>query len=155
MSRYIHEPNTEAFELSKVDAISLDMLTKSPYTINIHGFCGSSSIQEFAGGDLKTLLPTLHPRDKLSMASYLAKGIADIHAVGTDHDRVDANNGTNVIPASLIHNDINMDNVLLGHRSGKMMPIFNDFNIAIFQKMNAQTGEPCKFHGRFANPQVS
>ena len=43
--RYIHEANKEVFELSRVDAISLDVLTKSRFTINIHGYCGSSSIQ--------------------------------------------------------------------------------------------------------------
>ena len=135
----------EVFELSKVDAISLDVLTKSQFVINIHSFCGSSSIQEFAGGDLKGLLPKLDPLDKLRYATYMAEGLADIHSV--------ASTGDDKSMASLIHNDINMDNVLLGYRNGKTMPIFNDFNIAIFPKKNVQTGQPCTFKGRFANPQ--
>ena len=135
----------EVFELSKVDAISLDVLTKSQFVINIHSFCGSSSIQEFAGGDLKGLLPKLDPLDKLRYATHLAEGLTDIHSV--------ASTGDDKSMASLIHNDINMDNVLLGYRNGKTMPIFNDFNIAIFPKKNVQTGQPCTFKGRFANPQ--
>ena len=152
--RYIHDPNVEVFELNKVDGISLDVLTSSKFTINIYGFCGSSSIQEFAGGDLKGLLPKLDPIDKLRTAIYLADGIADIHAVGTNNSTNDKRSGSESnITATLIHNDINMDNVLLGHRNGTMVPIFNDFNIAVFQKKNSETGEPCQFKGRFANPQ--
>jgi serine/threonine protein kinase len=55
--------------------------------------------------------------------------------------------------ASLIHNDINMDNILLGYRNGIQTPLINDFNIAVFRKWNVHTKVPCWFHGRFANPQ--
>ena len=175
--KYIHEPNEEIFELSRVDAISLDALTKSQFVINIYGYCGSSSVQEYAGGDLKGLLPVLEPIDKLRMAAWVATGLADIHAVDSSlwnnsnttanaNGDVDSNgdqllnsslddtndniNGMNVnsnndnkniginqqhikhspnnnstttttttvtstsAVASLIHNDINMDNILLG-----------------------------------------
>ena len=167
--RYIHEPNEEVFELSRVDAVSLDVLTRSPFTINIFGYCGSSSIQEFAGGDLKGLLPKLDPLEKLRMAAWIAEGVADIHSVDDSLDRnnVVANNHTvdgnstifrkrnaTQVP-SLIHNDINMDNILLGHRNGVDVPLLNDFNIAVFRKKNVHNGEPCRFRGRFANPQVS
>lgn len=142
----------------------------------------TASIQEFAGGDLKGLLPVLDPIDKLRMATWLANGIADIHAVDSwnsvgyfdegaravhswtgsaDTDNIDAeaasedNDGYNRTPVSLIHNDINMDNILLGYRNRVETPLINDFNIAVFRKRNEQTGLPCQFHGRFANPQVS
>lgn len=178
-NRYIHEPNNEVFELNRVDAISLDVLTKSHFTVNIYGYCGHSSIQEFAGGDLKSLLPKLDPIDKLRVATWLANGVADIHSVDSVNtlvkigevndiaeediskestDGVDSSNiRTNVTatPVSLIHNDINMDNILLGYRNGVEVPLINDFNIAVFRKKDARTGLPCLFHGRFANPQVS
>jgi len=204
--KYIHEPNEEIFELSRVDAISLDVLTKSKYVINIYGYCGSSSVQEYAGGDLKGLLPVLDPIDKLRMATWVATGVADIHAVdssllnnnssnktasygyvvdnddkqllndSSDDDAtatgnsnemyVNSNNDnkttartttsmatTSSAVASLIHNDINMDNILLGYRNGIKTPLINDFNIAVFRKWNVHTRVPCLFHGRFANPQ--
>jgi hypothetical protein len=203
--KYIHEPNEEIFELSRVDAISLDVLTKSKYIINIYGYCGSSSVQEYAGGDLKGLLPVLDPIDKLRMATWVATGVADIHAVDsslwnnssntttatttsygyvvdndnkqllkdtsdddatTTTDIIDSNDGnkatatttmsmstTSSSVASLIHNDINMDNILLGYRNGIQTPLINDFNIAVFRKWNVRTNVPCLFHGRFANPQ--
>lgn len=146
------------FEISRVDAVSLDVLTQSRFTINIHGFCGSTSIQEFAGGDLKGLLPKLDPIEKLRMAAWVAEGISDIHAVDSFHRVGEVADATNSIRNKatvppLIHNDINMDNVLLGHRNGTKMPIINDFNIAVFRKKDAHTGEPCRFRGRFANPQ--
>ncbi len=185
MRRYIHEPNNEVFELNRVDAISLDVLTKSHFTVNIYGFCGHASIQEFAGGDLKSLLPKLDPIDKLRVATWLANGVADIHSidstnahgeiiiekvVNNDDAEEDVNkeenhyeaednikNSTNrtEIPVSLIHNDINMDNILLGYRNGVEVPLINDFNIAVFRKKDVRSGLPCRFHGRFANPQVS
>jgi len=164
--KYIHEPNEEIFELGRVEAIALDVLTPSRFTINIYGYCGSSSVQEFAGGDLKGLLPKLDPIDKLRMATWLANGVADIHGIDSldSLSKIDMNNDPAVdkgkiktnrsdVPVPLIHNDINMDNVLLGYRDGVEMPILNDFNIAVFRKKHAQTGEPCRFHGRFANPQ--
>ena len=120
-NRYIHDPNEEVFELSRVDAVSLDVLTQSRFTINIYGFCGSSSIQEFAGGDLKGLLPTLDPIDKLRMAAWVAEGVADIHAVDLSDSQIDImkndtvadntgkiGNGSDIPIPPLIHNDINM-----------------------------------------------
>mmetsp|Transcript_31976 Transcript_31976/g.72435 ORF Transcript_31976/g.72435 Transcript_31976/m.72435 type:complete len:196 (+) Transcript_31976:720-1307(+) len=70
------------------------------------------------------------------------EGVAYVHSVGGSNGAV-----------SLIHNDINMDNLLLGKRDGRDVPLLNDFNIAVFRKRDAETGEPCRFRGRFANPQ--
>lgn len=151
--RYVHEPNDETFELSRVDAVSLDQLTRSKFTINIYGFCGTSSLQEFASGDLKGLLPTLEPKDKLKMAMWVAEGVADVHAVGYRKSQREDQNKT-IVP-TLIHNDINMDNVLLGKRDGVEVPLLNDYNIAVFRMKDTKTDQPCLFRGRFANPQVS
>ena len=134
---------------------------------------------------MKGLLPVLDPIEKLRMATWIANGVADIHAVdswnssGYDFDdegsltvdslmgsadsdnanaeaasQVDVGSNTSATPVSLIHNDINMDNILLGYRNGIETPLINDFNIAVFRKRNTRTGLPCLFHGRFANPQV-
>lgn len=149
----MHDPNDETFELSRVDGVALEQLTKSKFTINIYGFCGTSSLQEFASGDLKGLLPTLEPKEKLKMAMWVAEGVADVHSVGYIKSKKEDKNAT-MVP-TLIHNDINMDNVLLGRRNGVEVPLLNDYNIAVFRKKDANTDEPCPFRGRFANPQVS
>jgi len=150
--KYVHEPNDETFELSRVDAVSLEHLTKSKFTINIYGFCGTSSLQEFASGDLKGLLPILEPKEKLKMAMWVAEGVADVHAVDYVKPRTNSEENITRVP-TLIHNDINMDNVLLGRRDGVEVPLLNDYNIAVFRKKDAKTNKPCPFRGRFANPQ--
>ena len=146
--KYIHDPNDETFELNRVDGVSMEQLTQSRYITDIYGYCGTTSLQEFAGGgNLAKFLPKLKPLEKLGMAAWVSAGVADIHEVGKKAT------GNNTITASLIHNDINMDNILLGYRDGIRVPLINDFNIAIFRKKDAKSGAPCKFRGRFFNPQ--
>ena len=101
------------------------------------------------------------------MAAWIAEGVAEVHAVDAPDGPGEAGDGAiaaaetggggvvDVPTPSLIHNDINMDNLLLGRRGGVEVPVLNDFNIAVFRKKDARTGEPCRFRGRFANPQVS
>jgi len=149
--KYIHSPNDETFELNRVDGVSMEQLTQSTYITDIYGYCGTTSLQEFAGaGVLAKFLPKLKPIEKLGMAAWVAAGVADIHEVGGDDTSVTSKNN---ITASLIHNDINMDNLLLGYRDGIRVPLINDFNIAIFRKKDSLTGAPCRFRGRFTNPQ--
>ena len=152
--KYYHEPNDETFELNRVDGVSMEQLTHSRYITDIYGYCGTTSLQEFAGaGNLAKFLPKLKPVEKLGMAAWVSAGVADIHEVGKKISGNNAAGMNSTITASLIHNDINMDNILLGNRDGIRVPLINDFNIAIFRKKDAQTGEPCKFRGRFNNPQ--
>mmetsp|Transcript_29355 Transcript_29355/g.45403 ORF Transcript_29355/g.45403 Transcript_29355/m.45403 type:complete len:618 (+) Transcript_29355:56-1909(+) len=152
--KYYHEPNDETFELNRVDGVSMEQLTHSRYITDIYGYCGTTSLQEFAGGNLAKFLPALKPVQKLSMAAWVAAGVADIHEVGKKIISGDSTAATNnTVTASLIHNDINMDNILLGNRDGIRVPLINDFNIAIFRKKDAETGAPCNFRGRFFNPQ--
>jgi len=103
----------------------------------------------------------IHSVDSVNMLGEIA-GVnvasdEDASKESTDEVDNDSNISTNVTatPVSLIHNDINMDNILLGYRNGVEVPLINDFNIAVFRKKDARSGLPCSFHGRFANPQVS
>ena len=150
--KYYHKPNDETFELNRVDGVSMEQLTRSRYVTDIYGYCGTTSIQEFAGaGNLaEEFLPKLKPIEKLGMAAWVAAGVADIHEVGK---KASGDTTASATTASLIHNDINMDNILLGYRDGIRVPLINDFNIAIFRKKDASSGEPCRFRGRFSNPQ--
>jgi len=156
--KYYHEPNFETFELNRVDGVSMEQLTHSQYITDIYGYCGTTSLQEFAGaGSLDTFLRELDPIGKLEQAAWVAQGIADIHEIGKKKgsDAVSTSSVSNKtdITASLIHNDINLGNILMGYRDGKRVPLINDFNIAIFRKKDASTGAPCRFRGLFFNPQ--
>eukprot|EP00573_Skeletonema_grethae_P002962 CAMPEP_0201687076 /NCGR_PEP_ID=MMETSP0578-20130828/1281_1 /ASSEMBLY_ACC=CAM_ASM_000663 /TAXON_ID=267565 /ORGANISM="Skeletonema grethea, Strain CCMP 1804" /LENGTH=594 /DNA_ID=CAMNT_0048171199 /DNA_START=94 /DNA_END=1878 /DNA_ORIENTATION=- len=156
--KYIHEPNFETFELNRVDGVSMEQLTHSQYITDIYGYCGTTSLQEFAGaGSLDTFLRELDPIGKLEQAAWVAQGIADIHEIGKkkggDVVSTSFDSNSTEITASLIHNDINLGNILMGYRDGKRVPLINDFNIAIFRKKDASTGAPCRFRGLFFNPQ--
>ena len=96
--KYVHDPDGETFELGRVDAVSLDVLTGSRHTIDVFGHCGTTSVQEYAGGDLKRLLPKLGHRERLEVAVMIAEGVADVHSVGGGR------NGT----VSLVHNDVSL-----------------------------------------------
>ena len=141
--KYIHDPNEEMFELNRVDGVSLEHLTQSRYITDIYGYCGTTSLQEFAGGSFGGYLEKLSSLQKLFMAAFLAAGVADVHEIGNNNNAIAAN-----IP-SLIHNDINMGNILLGEQDGEVVPLLHDFNIAIFRKKDAATGESCRLRSRF------
>lgn len=71
--KYYHEPNDETFELNRVDGVSMEQLTQSRYITDIYGYCGTTSLQEFAGaGNLAKWLPKLKPIEKLGMAAWVA-----------------------------------------------------------------------------------
>jgi hypothetical protein len=71
--KYYHEPNDETFELNRVDGVSMEQLTQSRYITEIYGYCGTTSLQEFAGaGNLAKWLPKLKPIEKLGMAAWVA-----------------------------------------------------------------------------------
>lgn len=152
--KYYHEPNDETFELNRVDGVSMERLTHSRYITDIYGYCGTTSLQEFAGaGSLDSFLRELDPIGKLEYSAWIAAGIADIHEIDKKNGISSASNNDTGITASLIHNDINLGNVLMGYRDGKRVPLINDFNIAIFRKKDASSGSPCRFRGLFFNPQ--
>ena len=44
--KYVHDPDEETFELGRIDAVLLDVLTGSPHRIDVLGHCGTTSIQE-------------------------------------------------------------------------------------------------------------
>ena len=111
------------------------MLTRSCFAVNIYGYCGTSSVQEFAGGVPKGLLLRLDPVDRLRTAVWIAK-VVDIHVTGAlsrgggaintskedaANERSGVENGSAVaVPMPpLIHNNINMDNVLLVRQAGE------------------------------------
>ena len=138
--KYEHTMQDAFFELSRVDAISMERLTSSPYVMNIYGFCGMSVVTGYAGETVTDIVDTINPLGKLFMAKLIAKGLSDIHGIDGGDENV-----------SLVHNDINYANIMVGgpHR----LPKFNDFNLAVLQMRNKETGENCPFTHHFPNPQ--
>ena len=131
-----HSMEDAFFENNRVDALAMERLTFSPHVIDIYGFCSMTVIQEFAGRQLHE--QTLDPKQSLDIAIQIARGIRDIHHVGNSE-----------LPA-LVHNDINLANIIV---TDDGRPVLNDFNIAVLLMQHDVSGAPCPFYARFPNPQ--
>lgn len=90
--------------------------------------------------ELGFIVGKLKPRDKLIVAMQVAESVAAVHEL----DGIGK-------PASLVHNDININNIFWGNGG----PLLNDFNIAVLMMKDKVTNESCTFPGHFPNPQVS
>jgi serine/threonine protein kinase len=139
-----HSFQERYYEDTRVDAVAMERLTASPYVVRIYGYCGLSIVQEFGSKVLSQVLDDgkMKADQKLALALQIATGVADIHSIRGDDGRFSA--------PSLVHNDINMANMLFTRDN---RPILNDFNIAILVMKHNQTGESCPFYSNFPNPQ--
>ena len=124
------------FENNRVDALAMERLTASPNVIDIYGFCAMTVVQEYAGGQLHE--KQRNSRESLDFAIQVARGIRDIHYMGNSS-----------LPA-LVHNDINLANILV---TDDDRPVLNDFNIAVLLMKNESSQDVCPFYGHFPNPQ--
>lgn len=122
----------ESFRLHQVDAMAMERLTRSKYTINAYGFCGQSVLVEFASGEGRALIKNkkISPFGRLLIGRDLARGITDIHSM-------DAPKSRNV---TFVHNDVNIANIV-SMANGRLK--FSDFNIGYPLKWN-QT-KPCGY----------
>ena len=137
--KFEHEFEQKMYDFNRADAIVMDKLTFSPYIVNMYGGCGLSLLTEFAAGSLSKSVRKSNSLDKLKLMQKVAEGLAHVHEI----------DGPNEIP-SIIHNDINLGHIVIGKRG---MPLFNDFNIAIFRQWNKDTHEPCDFESQHPSPQ--
>ena len=138
--KYEHNMEDAFFEFNRVDAISMERLTSSPYVMDIYGFCGMSVVTAYAGETVTDIVDSINPLGKLFMARLIAKGLSDIHGIDGGGKQ-----------CTLIHNDINYANVMVG--GPRRLPKFNDFNLAVLQMRNMHTGLTCPFTHHFPNPQ--
>jgi serine/threonine protein kinase len=150
-----HTMEEAFFENSRVDALSMERLTSSPYVMNIYSFCGMSVMTEYASHTLAQVVSkkSSTSMDKLSIAMAVAHGIADVHSIDgyshQHHHHHHHHHHHDMFP-SLVHNDINLANVMVSNQG---IPKLNDFNIAILLMKHRFTHEPCMFHSHFPNPQ--
>lgn len=124
----------------------MERLTGSPNIINMYGFCGMTVLQEFAGRELAHVVDggKLNSLEKLKLGRQIAQGVADIHSIPGDSGDEYAHS------PSLVHNDINLANLVF---TADGRPVLNDFNIAILLMKHKTTGETCPFYSHFPNPQ--
>jgi serine/threonine protein kinase len=133
------------FENNRVDAVAMERLTASPGVVDIYALCGMSVVTEYAGKELADVARHLNASQRLDLAVQVAQGLADVHSIGGNND----DGGRGVRP-SLVHNDLNLANLVL---TPDNRPVLNDFNIAILLMKHNETGETCPFASHFPNPQ--
>lgn len=134
-----HDYEEQYYENNRVDAIAMERLTKSPYVINMYGFCGMSVVTEFAGQHIAQIVDKKKPLEKLELAQMIAQGVADVHSIDGD-DQI-----------SLVHNDLNFANIVIGKNHSR--PIINDFNVAVLMMKRNDTDNACPFTSHYPNPQ--
>jgi tRNA A-37 threonylcarbamoyl transferase component Bud32 len=139
--RLQHTFQDRYFEFSRVDALAMERLTSSPYIMSINGFCGASVVTERSTDAFADVVDKLSSRSKVDVAIKVARSIADVH-------EIDGPNST----ASLVHNDININNIFMGPKNN---PLLNDFNIAVLTMKDRSNNSTCSFPGHFPNPQVT
>ena len=115
----------------------MERLTSSRNIIDIYAFCGTSVVTEFAGKELSVAINRLDSAQRLEMAIQVAKGVADVHGIIADRP-------------VLVHNDINLANLVLTQDN---RAVLNDFNIGVLLHKHNETGETCPFASHFPNPQ--
>ena len=136
--KYQHVFEERYYEFSRVDALAMERLTSNPFVMGVRGFCGVSAITEQGKYPIGFVVGQLKPRDKLIVSIQVALSIAAVHEI----DGIGK-------PASLVHNDLNIDNMFWGDRG----PLLNDFNIAVLMMKDKRTNQSCKFIGHHPNAQ--
>ena len=134
----------ESLETTRVDAMAMERLTKSPYIMNVYAHCGQSLVTEYANGiyssaRMRVKDPSLSSLQRLELGRELAHAFADIHSIDVPQSR----------HPSLAHNDVNMANTIVD-ATGRIK--INDFNIAILgkeRKLDNGTTIPCGSPVRF------
>lgn len=145
MLNYDRSFDEQSVHAHAVDAIVMDQLTASPYTVNEYGFCGQSVVTEWASLSGRDHVKSyeVKNRARLKMARDLARGLADLQAFRHLHSYQITNR-----TALFAHNDINIANTIYV----KGMLKWNDFNIGIFlrhekENMTQACGSPVWFKG--------
>ncbi|KAL7439453.1 hypothetical protein ACHAXM_006713 [Skeletonema potamos] len=144
----------EYFELHRRDAMALERLTHSPYVLDIYGYCGQSTLNEFANaGTLHTMVKyRAHKKKRLKLAYEIAKGVSDVHSIDYP-DFTPPSDGSGVSlktsNATMVHYDLNLHNIAIV--DGRF-PKLNDFNVAMFLSWDLKKKATCGFEGRFREP---
>jgi serine/threonine protein kinase len=130
----------------------MERLTSSPYVINIFGLCGLTVVQEYGSKDLTRALVgnKMNSNAKLKMAKQIAQGLHHIHSIRDDYGNKLVNDTVYPQQTTLVHNDINLANLLF---TADNRPMLNDFNIAKLVMRHNVTGKTCSFYSHFPNPQ--
>jgi len=78
--RYKHEWEERNYDRHRRDAVAMERLKRSPYVIDVYGFCGNSVLTELGRENLNAFIRRKEdPLTMLQVAYQIAHGIADLH----------------------------------------------------------------------------
>ena len=132
----------EYLDLHRRDAMALERLTASPYTMDVYSYCAQSTINELALDSVERVARKMRDDEsrnlyKLYMATSVALAVADVHEIDYENN------------ATLVHYDINPRNVAVVN-GGEIK--LNDFNVAEFIYWDPNKHQRCGFKGRLHEP---
>ena len=125
------------FESQRKGAVALERLTASPYVVNIYGFCGMSTVNEFLSTSLNRYLKDhgekrLKRKRLLRLAKEAIQGLYDAHYILGEYKN-----------PTIVHNDIALSNFMLSS-TGHL--VLNDFNGSFFIAKNITSGYNCEVY---------
>ena len=145
--RWDHLYEEKLFDNQRRDALALERLTNSPHVVDVFGFCGMSTLNEFAGnGNLYSYLTKhkeVQPEDLLVYARNITMGLADIHELDI-HNPDEDSDGSPMPPdmPSLLHYDFRHHNMLM---IDDYRVKISDFNIAQLLRWDTAKEETCGY----------
>jgi serine/threonine protein kinase len=135
MMKAMHEVDFENFDAHRIDALVMERLTKSPYVVDMYGFCGNSVLTEFIPTPLDALVKMedpdsmgkfrMTPTGRLHMALDVARGMQALH---------------DIPGGPIIHADVAPKQFLVTPTGGVKV---SDFNRVRFMGYYKDTGEKC------------
>mmetsp|Transcript_8402 Transcript_8402/g.18172 ORF Transcript_8402/g.18172 Transcript_8402/m.18172 type:complete len:502 (-) Transcript_8402:108-1613(-) len=142
----------EFFDNQRIDALALERLKDSPHIVDVYGFCGMATINEFAGnGNLYKYIvedsnnggaKSITSNDLLMYARNISIGLADIHEIDIDHPDAHAISSMPPTTPTLLHNDFRHHNMLM---TDDYQVKVSDFNIAELLRWDADKNETCGY----------
>jgi serine/threonine protein kinase len=123
-----------SLEMQQIDALVMERHTKSKRTLNMFGFCGQTSIVDFAVSDAQEeLIVDMSPKKTLEVAIDMAQSVADLH-------RILEEDGNHL---AFVHNDITPHNFVRVTPNGPLL--LNDFNLVTLQCWDDEKRIPLGF----------
>ena len=135
-----HDVNARNFDRHRRDALTMEVLSSSPYVVDGYGFCGNSVLTEFLDLPLDHVMTKdeterlgttqtvtkITPRMRIQWAVDVAKGVQALHEIEG---------------GPIVHADIQGKQFLVSPTTGRVK--VNDFNRCRF--MAQRNGRPCPF----------
>ena len=143
-----HSYDHEALEMIRIDALVMEKLTYSKYIANIHGYCGTSIVQELFMDDVEELFVPRELSTDINgnkIATYVTNKFTPLQMlyIALDlayplHDLHYYHNGSAII----VHDDIQLGQYLFSFENEFKL---NDFNRAEVMFFNEKKQNYCTF----------